>query len=161
MRSGAELPADVVVTATGLNLAPLGGLVLTVDDEPVAVPERVAYKGMMLDGVPNLAFAIGYTNASWTLKVDLVSSWVARLLHTMRQNDHATVTPRLPDTAMTTAPFIEMTSGYFERSRAILPRQGDRAPWRLQQHYSKDGPLFRGPVADAALEFGHRHAPPV
>ena len=153
LRSGAELEADIVVTATGLNLAPLGGIQLTVDGEPVAIPERVAYKGMMLDGVPNLAFALGYTNASWTLKVDLVSSWVARLLRTMQQNGQASATPQLPDTPMTTAPFIEMTSGYFERSRAILPRQGDRAPWRLQQHYAKDGPMFRGPFTDPALRF--------
>lgn len=153
LRSGAELQADVVVTATGLNLAPLGGIALTVDGEAIAVPERVAYKGMMLGGVPNLAFALGYTNASWTLKVDLVSSWVARLLRTMRQNGHVSVTPVLPETPMVTAPFIEMTSGYFERSRAILPRQGDRSPWRLQQHYAKDSPLFRGPVADEALQF--------
>ena len=153
LRSGAELEADVIVTATGLNLAPLGGIRLTVDGEAIAIPERVAYKGMMLDGVPNLAFALGYTNASWTLKVDLVSSWVARLLRTMRQNGQVAVTPTLPADPMTTAPFIEMTSGYFERSRAVLPRQGDRSPWRLQQHYAKDGPLFRGPVDDEALHF--------
>lgn len=153
LRSGAELPADIVVTATGLNLAPLGGIKLTVDNEPVAIPERVAYKGMMLDGVPNLAFALGYTNASWTLKVDLVSSYVARLLRRMRTEGFAAVTPRLPEAPMTMAPFIEMTSGYFERSRAILPRQGDRAPWRLQQHYSKDSPLFRGALDDEALHF--------
>ncbi len=153
LRSGAELGADVVVTATGLNLAPLGGIALTVDGDPIAVPERVAYKGMMLDGVPNLAFALGYTNASWTLKVDLVSSWVGRLLRTMRQNGQVSVTPVLPDTPMVTVPFIEMTSGYFERSRAVLPRQGDRSPWHLQQPNAKDSPLFRGPVDDNALRF--------
>ena len=153
LQSGAELPADVVVTATGLNLLPLGGIELTLDGEPVTVAERVAYKGMMLDGVPNLFFALGYTNASWTLKVDLVSSWVARLVRSMRQQDKAVVAPRLPDRPMKTAPFIEMTSGYFERSRAALPRQGDAAPWRLQDHYGKDAPLFLGePTADPALE---------
>jgi cation diffusion facilitator CzcD-associated flavoprotein CzcO len=153
LRSGATLEADVVVTATGLNLLPLGGIELTVDGEKVVVPERVVYKGMMLDGVPNLAFALGYTNASWTLKVDRVSSYVARLLSTMERNGYAIVTPRLPSEPMDTSPFIEMTSGYFQRSRASLPLQGDRAPWRLQQHYRKDAALFRGPAGDEELEF--------
>jgi monooxygenase len=153
LRSGAELAADVVVTATGLNLLPLGGIELTVDGEAVLIPDRVAYKGMMLDGVPNLAFALGYTNASWTLKVDLVSSYVGRLLSRMERSGHAIVTPRLPSEAMGTSPFIEMTSGYFERSRSSLPLQGDRAPWRLQQHYFRDATLFRGPIDDKELEF--------
>ena len=154
LRSGTELEADVVVTATGLNLLPLGGIDLTVDGEAVVIPQRVAFKGMMLDGVPNLAFALGYTNASWTLKVDLVSSYVARVLDHMRRTGSTVVTPRLPAGPMVTAPFIDMTSGYFERSRASLPLQGDRAPWRLQQHYAKDSPLFLGPVTDSHLEFG-------
>ena len=153
LRSGAELDADVVITATGLNLLPLGGIRLTVDGEPVTVPERVAYKGMMLDGVPNFAFAVGYTNASWTLKVDLVSGYVAGLLRRMRREHAAVVTPRLPAEPMPTAPLIDMTSGYFERARHTLPLQGDRAPWRLQQHYAKDAPLFRGPNAHEQLEF--------
>jgi monooxygenase len=157
LRSGAHLEADVIVTATGLNLLPLGGITLTVDGEAVHVPDRVAYKGMMLDGVPNLAFALGYTNASWTLKVDLVSSYVARLLHFMREKDYADVTPRLPSGPIGTSPFIEMTSGYFQRSRASLPRQGDRAPWRLQQHYFRDAALFRGPIEEKELQFRRAH----
>jgi hypothetical protein len=124
-----------------------------VDGEPVSLPQRVAYKGMMLDSVPNLAFALGYTNASWTLKVDLVSSWVARLAHYMKQNGYAVVTPRLPSAHLATSPFIEMSSGYFERSRHTLPLQGDRAPWRLRQHYFKDAALYRGPVTARELEF--------
>jgi cation diffusion facilitator CzcD-associated flavoprotein CzcO len=153
LRSGAELEADVVVAATGLSLLPLGGIGLTVDGQPVRVPERVAYKGMMLDGVPNLAFAIGYTNASWTLKVDRVSAYVSRILAFMTDRGYASVTPRLPAGGMATTPFIEMTSGYFERARQLLPRQGERAPWRLRQHYFKDGALYRGPVDEKNLEF--------
>jgi monooxygenase len=153
LRSGAQLAADVIVTATGLNLLPLGGIELTVDGAAVVIPERVAYKGMMLDGVPNLAFALGYTNASWTLKVDRVSAYIARLLHSMKRDGQAIVTPRLPSEPMDTSPFIDMTSGYFHRSRASLPLQGDRAPWRLQQHYRKDAPLYRGPDGDKELEF--------
>jgi monooxygenase len=153
LKSGKQLDADIVITATGLNLLPLGGIDLTVDDEPVIVPRRVAYKGMMLDGVPNMAFALGYTNASWTLKVDLVSGYVSRLLRFMGENGYAVVTPRLPAEDMAKTPFIEMTSGYFERSRASLPVQGDRAPWRLRQHYFKDAALYRGRVDPPELEF--------
>ena len=152
LRSGATIDADVIVTATGLNLLPLAGLLLTVDGAEVTVSERVAYKGMMLDGVPNLAFALGYTNASWTLKVDLVSAFVGRLLRTLQDGGHTIVTPRLPAAPMVVSPFIDMASGYFERSRESLPRQGDRAPWRLRQHYTKDAALFRA-GAHADLEF--------
>ncbi len=161
LASGAELDADIVVTATGLNLLPLGGIPLTVDGEPVKISERVAYKGMMLDGVPNLAFAVGYTNASWTLKVDLVSAYVAGLIARMKRDDTRLVTPRLPAEQMRTAPLIDMTSGYFQRSRHTLPLQGDRPPWRLQQHYAKDAPLFRGPNVHEQLEFQRlpQHAP--
>ena len=153
LRSGAQLEADVVVTATGLNLLPLGGIGLAVDGDLVSVPERVAYKGMMLEGVPNLAFTIGYTNASWTLKADLVSGYVSRMVHFMAVSGYASVTPRLPSAGMATAPFIEMSSGYFERARHLLPRQGEQAPWRLRQHYFKDAGLFRGPVDEKNLEF--------
>ena len=153
LKSGRELEADVVVTATGLNLYPLGGIELSVDDEPVRVPEHVVYKGMMLDGVPNFVFALGYTNASWTLKVDMVSAFFARLLHHMRRTGSQVVVPRLPKTPMATVPYIEMTSGYFERSRKQLPLQGEAAPWRLRQHYAKDAKLLRGRVDDGALDF--------
>ncbi len=152
LRSGAELSADVIVTATGLSLLPLGGAGLTVDGEPVRVGERVAYKGMMLDGVPNMAFAIGYTNASWTLKIDLVCSFVARMVAYMRRSGQATVTPRLPPGTRRT-PLVEMTSGYFQRARGSLPQQGDRPPWRLRQHYFKDAALYREPVTAPGLEY--------
>jgi cation diffusion facilitator CzcD-associated flavoprotein CzcO len=153
LRSGRRIGADVIITATGLNLQPFGAIELTLDGAPVSVPERVVYKGMMLGDVPNLAFALGYTNASWTLKVDLVSSYVARMLARMRERGYAVVTPRLPAGQMTTAPLIEMTSGYFERSRHALPRQGDRSPWRLRQHYFKDAGLWRGSVDAPELEY--------
>jgi monooxygenase len=153
LRSGAELGADLIVTATGLNVRALGGIELTVDGEPVRVPERVAYQAMMLDGVPNMVFAIGYTNASWTLKVDLVAEWVIRLLRYMSSRGYATVTPRLPADGLRTSSIIEMTSGYFARARASLPLQGDRAPWRLRQHYFRDAAAFREPIRENELEF--------
>jgi monooxygenase len=153
LRSGGLLEADVIITATGLNLNPLGGIPLTVDGETVVVREHVAYKGMMLDGVPNMAFAIGYTNNSWTLKVDLVARYVIRMLRFMKDHGYATVTPRRPADRMSTSPYIDMTSGYFERSRHTLPLQGDRAPWRLRQHYFKDAAMYRGPIDEQNLEF--------
>jgi len=152
LRSATELEADVIITATGLNLLPLGAIGLTVDGSEVSVPERIAYKGMMLEGVPNMAFAIGYTNASWTLKVDLVSTYVSRIVQHMRTNGFATVTPRLSG-PIETSPFIEMTSGYFERSRHLLPLQGSKAPWRLRQHYFKDAALWRAQVDEKELQF--------
>jgi monooxygenase len=154
LRSGTELAADVIVAATGLNLLTFGGIAMTVDGEPVDTSQRVVYKGMMLDGVPNMVFAIGYTNAAWTLKADLVATYVSRLLKLMRRERRQVVTPRLPDQPLPTSPMIEMSSGYFERARTRLPQQADRAPWRLHQHYRRDAPLFRGPIKDEALHFG-------
>jgi cation diffusion facilitator CzcD-associated flavoprotein CzcO len=153
LESGDELGAEIVVTATGLSLLPLGGIGLSVDGEPVDVPEHVVYKGMMLDGVPNMVFALGYTNASWTLKVDLVSAYFTRMLLHMRVRGLRVAVPRLPSGPMATTPFIEMSSGYFERARALLPRQGPTAPWRLRQHYAKDARLLRGGIEDGALHF--------
>ncbi|WP_433223892.1 flavin-containing monooxygenase [Dactylosporangium sp. CS-047395] len=152
LESGSTVDADVVITATGLNLLPLGDISLTVDGEPVDPAQRVVYKGMMLDGVPNLAFVLGYTNMAWTLKADLVSSYVTRLLLRMRRRGKRSVVPRLPAEPLTTAPLVEMSSGYFERSRSRLPLQGDRAPWRLRQHYARDRRLFRR-LRDDALVF--------
>jgi len=153
LRSGRHLSADVIISATGLNLQPLGGIAMTLDGAAMSVPEHVVYKGMMLGDVPNLAFALGYPNASWTLKVDLVSSYMARILAHMQDRGYTVVTPRLPSGQMITAPFIEMTSGYFERSRHALPLQGDRSPWRLRQHYFKDAGLWRGSVDAPELEY--------
>ena len=153
LRSGAELEADVIITATGLNLLPIGGIEMTVDGDPVPVGERMAYKGMMLEGVHNMAFAIGYTNNSWTLKVDLVACYVTRMLAFMRERGYGIVTPRPATDRIATSPIIDMTSGYFERSRHLLPLQGERAPWRLRQHYFKDAILYRGPIDEKDLDF--------
>jgi monooxygenase len=153
LRSGAELEADVIVTATGLNLRLFGGIELIVDGEPVNPADRIGYKAMMLEGVPNMAFAVGYTNASWTLKVDLVSAYVARIVAFMAAGGYRTVTPRRPAEPMGTVPFTDMTSGYFQRSLDLLPMQGDREPWRVRQHYFKDAALYRGPVDTENLVF--------
>jgi monooxygenase len=151
LQSGAELEADIVVSATGLNLLAIGGMQLEVDGRAVELSKTVSYKGMMLSGVPNFAWTIGYTNASWTLKADLVAEYVCRLLKHMDTGGHATVTPDAAG-ATATNPFLDLASGYVTRSLAELPKQGDKAPWRLHQNYVKDVRLLRrGPIDDGVV----------
>jgi cation diffusion facilitator CzcD-associated flavoprotein CzcO len=154
LASGAELEADVIVTATGLNLQLLGGMTIGVDGRDVELSETVGYKGMLFSGVPNLAVTLGYTNASWTLKADLCSEYVCRLLNHMDANGYRVVTPLEPDPSAPTEPFIDLRSGYVLRSLHLLPRQGERTPWRLHQNYARDILLLRrGPIEDPALAF--------
>jgi cation diffusion facilitator CzcD-associated flavoprotein CzcO len=149
MTTGEELEADVIVTATGLNVLALGGMTLTIDGEPVNLGDSVAYKGMMLSGVPNFVMTIGYTNASWTLKADLVAGYVCRLLNHMAARDYQVVTPVLADPDVDTEPIINLTSGYVLRNIDALPKQGPAAPWRLHQNYPRDVLMMRhGPVDD-------------
>ncbi|WP_433384391.1 flavin-containing monooxygenase [Micromonospora sp. KLBMP9576] len=159
LRSGAELAADVVVTATGLNLLALGGMTLRVDGDDVALPRTVAYKGMMLSGVPNFAMTIGYTNASWTLKADLVATYVCRLLRHLDRTGQQVVTP-LPPPDAGRVPLIDLASGYVLRSVDTLPRQGARAPWRLHQNYPRDVLLMRhGRLTDSGVRFSRAGTP--
>jgi cation diffusion facilitator CzcD-associated flavoprotein CzcO len=138
LRSGAEIEADLIVTATGLELQVLSGLAITVDGTRIDVADTIAYKGMMLSGVPNLAMAMGYTNASWTLKCDLTCEYVCRLLNYMDEHGCAQCLPRLNDSAMARLPMLDFSSGYVQRSIASFPKQGPRAPWRLYQNYLLD-----------------------
>jgi monooxygenase len=148
LRSGDELEADVIVTATGLNLLPLGGLEFVVDGEKVSLPETMAYKAMMLSDVPNFAFALGYTNASWTLKADLTSEYVCRLLRHMDEHGHRVAVPAR-DPSVAEEPFLDFQAGYVMRSLDQFPKQGSEAPWRVQQNYAKDLVALRhGPVTD-------------
>jgi cation diffusion facilitator CzcD-associated flavoprotein CzcO len=153
LASGAELEADVIVTATGLNLLVLGGMELAVDGEEIDLGETVAYKGMMLCGVPNLALTLGYTNASWTLKADLVAQYVCRVLNTMDARGTPICTPQPPAAAQPKEPIIDLKSGYVLRSIDALPKQGARTPWRLHQNYIKDVRLLRRGPVDDAMEF--------
>jgi monooxygenase len=148
LASGQELEADVVVTATGLNLQMFGGAEVVVDGEPVHLPDTMAYKGMMLSGVPNLVYMIGYTNASWTLKVDLVAEYVVRLLRHLRDHGLGVAVPeRDPD--VEEAPFLDFGAGYVQRSIDELPKQGTRAPWRLAMNYAIDAVALRRSRVDA------------
>jgi len=154
LRSGQELAADIIVTATGLNMLAIGGLQLIVDGKPVVLSETVGYKGMMFSGVPNLAAAIGYTNASWTLKCDLVIQYVTRLLAHMDANGFKQVTPRWTDAELPNTPFVDLKSGYVLRSVEDFPKQASREPWRLYQNYVRDLVMLRHrPLVDEALEF--------
>ena len=149
---GTELEADVIVTATGLNLLILGGIEFEVDGGPVDLADRVAYKGMMLCGVPNLALALGYTNASWTLKCDLVAQYVCRLINHMDAHGYEIATPAGPDPSLPVEPFLDFTSGYVLRSIDSLPKQGATQPWRLHQNWFRDIRLLRrGPVDDSMV----------
>ncbi len=154
LASGAELEADLVVTATGLNLLALGGLEIAVDGREVALSETMSYKGMMLSGVPNLAFTAGYTNASWTLKCDLTHDYVCRLLKRMDEHGDRQCTPRNGDPSVAELPFIDLASGYVLRSIDQFPKQGSKAPWRLYQNYPLDVMSLRfGALEDGAMEF--------
>lgn len=154
--SGAELEADVVVTATGLNLVALGGMQFSVDGQDVTLAETMSYKGMMLSGVPNMAFSVGYTNASWTLKCDLTCEYVCRLLNHMEEGGFRQCTPHNRDPRVSERPFIDFSSGYVLRSIDQFPKQGSKAPWKLHQNYPLDILNLRfGSVADGVMEFSN------
>jgi monooxygenase len=163
LESGAELEADLVVAATGPALLALGGTQLTVDDRPVRLPETMAYKSMMLSGVPNFAFTIGYTNASWTLKADLVSGFSCRLLAYMDATGYDTCVPVNDDPDVRKRPLIDFSAGYVLRSIDQFPRSGSRAPWRLGMSYAHDVITLRyGRINDGVIRFSclrHAQAP--
>jgi monooxygenase len=153
LTDGTELEAEVVVTATGLSLLAFGGAELVVDGEDVKLPEKVAYRGLMLDGVPNFAYVLGYPNASWTLKADLVSEFVVRLLQRMARERKQVVTPVLGE-VVATEPMMSLRSGYVQRSIDDFPKQGDRGPWRMPHNYLRDVVVLRyAAVDDPSLRF--------
>ena len=153
LRSGTELEGDIIVTATGMDLLFLGGIELSVDGEVVDHASRLTYKGMMLEGVPNLAVAVGYTNASWTLKCDLTCGYVCRLVNHMRATGMRQCTPVNRDRSVRTRPLLNLTSGYVQRSAHRFPKQGSRFPWQMNQSYVRDyrSLKLRGVVDDAMV----------
>ncbi len=154
LASGAELEADLIVTATGLRMLPFGGIALSVDGESVEVPKALVYRGMMLTGVPNMAFAFGYTNQSWTLAADLTAEQVCRLLGHMDRRGYGQCTPRNPEPDVRAVPFADLTSGYVLRAIDQFPKQGSKDPWRRRQNYWRDRrSVRRAPVDDPALQF--------
>jgi len=142
------------VTATGLNLLAFGGVDLVVDGEEVHLPDTMAYKGMMLSGVPNFAYTIGYTNISWTLKADLVAEYVCRLLNRMDELGERQMVPERRDPEVEEQPFLDFQAGYVMRSLHEFPKQGSKPPWRLNQNYPIDLVALRhGEIDDEQLVF--------
>lgn len=156
LQSGEELPADIVVTATGLELLFIGGIEVSVDGEDLELPDKLTYKGMMLEDVPNLAIAIGYTNASWTLKCDLTCQYVTRLLNHMHATGLRQCTPENHDASVTAEPLLGLSSGYVQRSQHEFPKQGTRFPWQVKQSYLADyRALKRSDIHDEAMQFSN------
>ncbi len=161
LSSGEHLDADIIVTATGLNMVTLGEVDFVVDGEPVDFSETIAYKGFAYSDVPNLASTFGYVNASWTLRADLIARYVCRLLNHMDATGTDICTPRLraSDATMQMSPVLDhLTSGYIKRAAETYPMQGDREPWINPQDYAKDKKMFRkAPVDDGVMRFESAH----
>ena len=154
LQSGEHLDADVIVTATGLELLFLGGIRLSVDGEIVDPSTRLTYKGMMLEDVPNLAIAVGYTNASWTLKCDLTCDYVCRLLNHMHTRGQVACVPHNTDGSVPEGPLLGLTSGYIQRSAHLLPCRGSRPPWQVHQSYLRDYRVLKlSDLEDGAMTF--------
>ena len=154
LQSGGEIEADIIVTATGLKLNAFGNAALSINGKPLRSGELMTYKGMMFANVPNIAVTTGYTNSSWTLKADLVSQYIARLMSYMDERDLVECMPVLNDPAAEKEDVIDFTSGYVTRARDILPKQGKRPPWRLAQSYPRDIARMRfGRIDDEVMRF--------
>ena len=159
LKSGKELEADVIVTATGLNLEILGGAKISVNATPVEFGKTFTYKGLMFSGVPNLASIFGYTNASWTLRADLICEYVCRLINKMDELGVQAATPTLKDLNLKPEPWLDFSSGYVQRSVAMLPKQGPNFPWRQNQNYFADiKDMRKAPIEDDFLVFSKSKA---
>ncbi|MBU0900755.1 MAG: NAD(P)/FAD-dependent oxidoreductase [Gammaproteobacteria bacterium] len=161
LKTGEELPADVIISATGLELQLFGGMQVAVDGVPFEAAESMGYRGIMLRDLPNVAVVLGYTNASWTLKADLSSEYYCRLINHMDATGMRQCTPRDPARQVKEAPFLDLASGYIQRAAGKIPSQGDRAPWKLYQNYLLDLALLRyGKVEDDYLAFSSPQVDP-
>ena len=151
----------MVVTATGINLQPLGGIELNVDGRDIELPDTLVYRGAMISGVPNMAFAFGYINQSWTLGADLTAQHVCRLLNYMDERGYDSCTPRNVRRIAGAAPFLELSSGYVRRGIHLFPEQASGDPWYRPQNYPRDrGLVMRAPLEDPALEFAASRTEP-
>ena len=154
LKSGEELEADIIVSATGLQMLALGAVRLTVDGAPVDTPRSFIYKGTMLSNVPNFAFCIGYTNASWTLRADLASTYVCRVLNHMDRHGYRTCKPACDPSTLEARPLLNLNSGYVRRASADLPKQAATAPWLIRQNYFRDSFTMKlSRLEDGILEF--------
>ncbi|MCG8668009.1 MAG: NAD(P)/FAD-dependent oxidoreductase [Pseudomonadales bacterium] len=164
LKSGEELEADIIITATGLDVKLMGGVTLDVDGQDLDVSEKMVYKGVLLEDLPNMGMIFGYTNASWTLKADLISEYMFRIIKHMDKKGMRQVTPRNTDRSLHLEPFIDMRSGYIQRALGSTPKQGSRMPWKLYQNYLLDMAMLRfGSLSDKTLQFtnpatGRSHA---
>jgi monooxygenase len=155
LKSGRELEADIIVTATGLDIQMLGGMELSVDGESRMLHDQMTYKGVLVENIPNLAWVFGYTNAPWTLKSDIAGEYLCRLFKHMEDNGHTVATPfDIEDSAMDIGMLDQLQSGYVQRAKNTMPRQGSKNPWKVLMDYGKDSKmLLRDPVDDSLLQF--------
>jgi monooxygenase len=159
LKSGQQLDADIIVTATGLNVVVLGNMQLVVDGQTIDPAKTISYKGCMYTGIPNLASTFGYTNASWTLKCELTCNYICRLLNYMERSGRDFCVPQNADPSVQTETFLNLTSGYVQRANGRLPMQGSKRPWKLYQNYFLDLITFRfGAIDDGVLRFGNHRA---
>jgi monooxygenase len=153
LKSGEELEADIIVTATGLNILFAAGIDATVDGRKIDFSKTIGYKGVMFSGIPNFAVTFGYTNASWTLKADLSTEYICRVLNHMKATgtDYAVA---IPGANITPEIWFDLSSGYVQRGQSMMPKQGNEMPWKIFQNYAKDITLYkRNPVDDGVLQF--------
>jgi len=154
LESGEILPADIIVTATGMRMRIMDRVEIIVDGDAVELGDTLSYKGIMFSNIPNLALSFGYSNASWTLKCELICEYVCRLLNYMERRGYQHCVPRLEADSQITEPMIDFTSGYVRRAQAELPKQGSQRPWKLYQNYLKDLLMMRyGRLNDGVMEF--------
>jgi len=159
LKSGQTLEADIIVTATGLNLRLFGGMTMSVDGKAIEMNQHISYKGVMFSDIPNFSNALGYTNASWTLKADLIAEYVCRLLKHLDKTGNRIAVPERNDPNVKPTQLLEMTSNYVARAEAYLPKGADRAPWKLYQNYAMDKEqLHNGKLEDGVMTFRKAHA---
>ena len=153
LASGENLKADIIISATGLNLTIMSGIGITVDNKPISLPDKMFYRGVMLEDVPNFGMVFGYTNSSWTLKSDMVSKYVCRVINHMQSTQNPICVP-VDTKNVEKEPFLNLSSGYVQRSQNNIPKQGMQEPWRLDQGYKKDKKNMRTlKIEDGVLQF--------
>lgn len=163
LESGVHLDADVIITATGLNLQALGGMSLSIDHKNLKLNEHMTYKGVLAENIPNIAWIFGYTNAPWTLKADLSANYLCRLFNFMdEQGYHVAMPNNESETPLNETIMDEMASGYVKRARSILPKQGRALPWRVLNKYEVDKKtLLKAPITDGVLQFEKKRSPQI